>query len=114
MCVKSIHRNHQEKRIMFKRSSILSTHAKRAARASLATCLAGMLLSVYILTLVGQAPAHAQTNAWMDTSLPPAQRATLLVAAMTQAEKLAMVNGTGGSGTYSGMIPANTRLGIPA
>ncbi len=89
-------------------------HSKSLAGTRLQGWLAGTLVCVCIAMLIGRPPVQAQTNPWMDTSLPPAQRATLLLAAMTQAEKLAMVNGTGGSGTYSGMIPANTRLGIPA
>jgi len=56
---------------------------------------------------------QAQTNPWMNTSLTPSQRASLLLAAMTQTEKLAMVIGSGSSG-YVGNVPANTRLGIPA
>ena len=49
----------------------------------------------------------------MNTSLPPAQRAKLLLAAMSLDEELALVRGTG-EGTYVGQIPANTTLGIPA
>ena len=64
------------------------------------------------LSGIGSAALHAQT--WMDTSLPPGQRAALLVAAMTNDEKIAILHGTGGDGIYPGIIPANTRLGIPA
>ena len=52
----------------------------------------------------------AQT--WTNTDLTAAQRADALVAAMTQAEKIAMVCGAGGP--YIGNIPGNKRLGIPA
>ncbi len=54
----------------------------------------------------------AQGNSWTNVSLPPAQRASLLVAAMTLDEKIAMVHGI--SGPYSGNLTNNDRLGIPA
>ncbi len=56
----------------------------------------------------------AQTQPWMDTSLPPAQRASLLVAQMTLDEKIAMVHGTGQQIPYVGNVTNNARLGIPA
>lgn len=49
---------------------------------------------------------------WTNTTLSANQRATLLVGAMSNSEKIAMVNGAGGS--YVGNIPANARLGIPS
>jgi beta-glucosidase len=49
----------------------------------------------------------------MNTALSPGERANLLLAAMTPAEKLTMLHG-GGSCGYVGCVPANTRLGIPA
>src|SRR3954452_16747529 len=61
----------------------------------------------------------AKASAWMSTELAPEQRAQLLVAQMTLDEKIAMVHGAGyplplnGAG-YAGVVPANTRLGIPA
>src|SRR5579864_958900 len=73
-----------------------------------------IILCVGIISTANSlAIVQAQTNPWMNTSLTPAQRAAALLAAMTQAEKLAMVSGVSGSG-YVGNIPANTRLGIPA
>src|SRR5262245_41871931 len=63
---------------------------------------------------IGSSPAQAQAQAWMDTSLPAGQRASLLVAAMTNDEKIVLMHGTGGGGLWPGIIPANTRLGIPA
>src|SRR5947209_3906459 len=56
---------------------------------------------------------------WMNTGLAPQERAGLVVAQMTLDEKIAMVHGAGyplplnGAG-YAGVVPANTRLGIPA
>src|SRR3954452_21076492 len=61
----------------------------------------------------------AKASAWMSTELAPEQRAQLLVAQMTLDEKIAMVHGAGyplplnGAG-YAGVVPANSRLGIPA
>ena len=52
----------------------------------------------------------AQT--WMNTSLSASQRASLLVAAMSQSDQIAMLNGT--FNTYIGNIPGNSGLGIPA
>jgi beta-glucosidase len=78
------------------------------------------LVIVFVLILFGslfrvvQSRALADTPAWMDTSLPPEQRARLLLAAMTVDEKLSMVYGNNmGSAGYVGHIPAIPRLGIP-
>ena len=51
-------------------------------------------------------------QSWTNTTLPPSQRAALLLNAMTFNEKVTMV--AGASGGYVGYIPANMRLGIPA
>jgi len=48
----------------------------------------------------------------MNSSLPPGQRAELLLAEMTLDEKIAMVHGVEPS-PYTGRIPANPRLCIP-
>src|SRR4051794_33718801 len=58
-------------------------------------------------------------RAWMSGGLVPEQRAQLLVAQMTLDEKIAMVHGAGyplplNAAGYAGVVPANTRLGIPA
>ncbi|WP_169542241.1 glycoside hydrolase family 3 C-terminal domain-containing protein [Solirubrobacter soli] len=55
----------------------------------------------------------------MRTGLAPQQRAALLVAQMTLDEKIAMVHGAGyplplNAAGFAGVVPANTRLGIPA
>src|SRR3954468_23268042 len=56
---------------------------------------------------------------WMSGGLVPEQRAGLLVAQMTLDEKIAMVHGAGyplplNAAGHAGVVPANTRLGIPA
>ncbi|WP_051367885.1 beta-glucosidase [Hamadaea tsunoensis] len=80
-------------------------------RRLLRTFLAAALVSA-LSTGVTALPAHA-ADPWMNTALTPAQRADLLLAAMTQAEKLTMLHGGAGCG-YVGCVDANTRLGIPA
>src|SRR6195952_3279269 len=56
---------------------------------------------------------------WMSVRSAPAERAALLVGQMTLDEKINMVHGAGyplplNSAGYAGVVPANTRLGIPA
>src|SRR5260370_25090458 len=57
--------------------------------------------------------APAQNPPWMDTSLSPHERANLLLAQMTLAEKIEMVHGElpAPYGFYNAPVP---RLGIPA
>src|SRR6185295_8757072 len=74
---------------------------------------AAVVATVLAATVLYSSPARAADPPWMDTSLTAAARADLLLAAMTQAEKLTMMHG-GGSCGYAGCVPANTRLGIPA
>ncbi len=65
-------------------------------------------LTVCGLGLAARLPAQT----WMNTSLSASQRASLLVASMTQAEQLAMVSGNPNG--YIGNLPGNGRLGIPS
>src|ERR1022692_1356909 len=63
---------------------------------------------------------------WLDKTLPPDQRADLLIAQMTLDEKIQLVHGTGwgamrpgspippGSNEGAGFVPGIERLGIPA
>jgi beta-glucosidase len=62
------------------------------------------------------AAAAASVRPWTNTSLAPETRARLLVSRMTLDEKIAMVHGAGFAFNvgYAGVVPANTRLGIPA
>lgn len=60
-------------------------------------------------------PLRADSRPWTNRSLPPGERAALVVARMTLDEKIGMVHGAGMlAGGYVGYIPANDRLGIPA
>lgn len=80
------------------------------------------------LAVPAQAPDQvaAATRPWMNASLSPDQRATLLTAAMTQDEKFRLIrsdygadfegahNKPAGSKATAGFIPAMPRLGLPA
>ncbi len=69
--------------------------------------------AISLLLLVPTADA---ARAWLDPSRSPQDRARLALAAMTQAEKLAIVHGDfpcGGS-AGDGWVRANDRLGLPA
>jgi beta-glucosidase len=54
---------------------------------------------------------------WMDAALDPDQRADMVLAAMTQDEKIALVHGsgnaTGASNGGAGFVPGIPRLGLP-
>jgi beta-glucosidase len=85
--------------------------------------LAGLALAVASLVAAPAASAPAAAAApsvvarpWMNTGLSAERRARLLVAQMTLDEKIAMVHGVGFAFNvgYAGVVPANTRLGIPA
>jgi beta-glucosidase len=75
--------------------------------------LSALAAAVLVVTALNATPAQAADQPWMNTALSPAERAGLLLAAMTQAEKLTMMHG-GSSCGYVGCVNANTRLGIPA
>src|SRR3989442_15098244 len=67
------------------------------------TCLAGLGCA-----LEGRLPAQI----WTNSSLSASQRADALLAAMSQSDKIALVQGTGGP--YVGNIATNQNLKIPA
>eukprot|EP00299_Pterocystis_sp_00344_P019251 c9570_g1_i1.p1 GENE.c9570_g1_i1~~c9570_g1_i1.p1 ORF type:complete len:852 (+),score=231.03 c9570_g1_i1:39-2594(+) len=50
---------------------------------------------------------------WMDTTMAPSDRAAKLIASMNLDEKIVMVHGNVFT-EYTGFVPANQRLGIPA
>jgi beta-glucosidase len=79
----------------------------QCARLRVWRSLAGLSLTAELLRA---APSSAQP--WTDATLPSGQRAKLLAASMTSAEKVAMVHGTSGS-PYVGHVPGIARLGIP-
>ena len=75
--------------------------------------LAVTALASLLLLVGGTEPAHATDRPWMVATESPDLRASQLLAAMTTAEKLAMLHGSDGCG-YHGCVVGNTRLGIPA
>lgn len=77
----------------------------------LASMLIIGLLSL-CFTLELQTPSIKAADPWMDTSKTASERADLLVAAMTNAEKNVMTHGH--SGSYTGNVPANSTYSIPA
>ena len=91
-------------------------------------------IAVLVLCLVSTPMSHAQApppapapvhHPWDDSSLPPDQRADLVLKEMTLDEKIQLVHGTGwgalrpgdpipaGSNWGAGFIPGIERLGIP-
>jgi beta-glucosidase len=89
------------------------------------------LFAVIALATFGCAPAHAQTKPatskrpWMNKTLPPDERADMVLHEMTLDEKIQMVHGTGwgvlragapispGSNFGAGFMAGIDRLGIP-
>lgn len=99
-------------------------------RSLLTTAIACAMAIAAGTSLAAQTPAPdpvaAATRPWMNASLSPDQRATLLTAAMTQDEKFRLIrsdygadfegkpNKPAGSKSTAGFIPAMPRLGLPA
>ncbi len=93
-----------------------------------AAALAYVALAALPQAATAQADATASVSArpWMNKALTPEKRADLLLAQMTQDEKIAMVHGPmamplgpqypmpAGAIGSAGYIPGNERLGIPA
>src|SRR5229473_1200989 len=55
---------------------------------------------------------HLAAQTWTNTSLAASQRADALLAAMSQSDKIALVQGVGGP--YVGNIATNANLKIPS
>jgi beta-glucosidase len=72
----------------------------------------GALVIVVLVGLLMAGEARAASSPWMDSTLPPEQRANLLLNAMTLDEKITMVHGV--SGPYVGDGAGIDRLGVPA
>lgn len=70
-----------------------------------------MILTLPLLAMASLADG-SESPAWLDTNLPPAQRAKTLLAAMNATEKLVLLQGAGGPGI--GNTAAIPRLGVPA
>jgi beta-glucosidase len=81
---------------------------------------AGILTLPALSPVSAQRPPEAPKGPWMDKTLPPDQRADMVMAQMTLDEKIVLVRGTGGfaaSGARSnggaGVIEGLPRLGLP-
>ncbi|QMU69989.1 glycoside hydrolase family 3 C-terminal domain-containing protein [Streptacidiphilus sp. P02-A3a] len=81
----------------------------------LSVAVGGALLAAGIVGQTGAAPPAAASTAcpWVGSSAPVADRVSQLVGAMSQAQKLSMVGGTG-SGGYVGVVAAIPALCVPA
>jgi beta-glucosidase len=85
--------------------------ARRRTALFAAVCLTTAALVMQTPGLGQPTSAAAASQPWMNTKLPAAQRAKLLVAQMTLDEKITMVAGAGAGGRYD--IQPIPRLGIP-
>ena len=100
----------------------LRTHS--SVKTLLIACLSFSLFNLLILSAAAQ--SNNKSHPWMNTSLSPDERASMVVKEMTLDEKINMLHGTGmpGLGPVSpeaihsnggaGYVPAVPRLGIPA
>jgi beta-glucosidase len=90
---------------------------KRLALAALAAAFSAALI---LSPVLAQRPQQAPAGPWMDKSLPPDQRADMVIKEMTLDEKMSLVHGAGsfqGAGAVSnggaGVIAGIPRLGLP-
>ncbi|MEO7146608.1 MAG: glycoside hydrolase family 3 N-terminal domain-containing protein, partial [Terrimesophilobacter sp.] len=90
-------------------STVTSTPSKRSRKAA-----AGALAVALLFPLVSTTPASAADSPWMNTSLGADQRAALLLAEMTLAEKVDLMTGNQGQEPYGFFNAGIPRLGIPA
>jgi beta-glucosidase len=72
-----------------------------------------VVLSVGVLGVPASTAQPGTTQPWTDRHLSPEQRARLLMAQMTLAEKVDLLSGNTGEGPYA-LQRAIPRLGIPA
>jgi beta-glucosidase len=105
------------------RSPLLTPTGRVRAAAKLtravvaAVVLASVLAAVGVWSAVGPAPlastpARAASCPWIGSTAPVPTRVEQVMAQITQAQELALVNG--GSGGYAGTIPAIPALCIPS
>lgn len=102
----------------------------RLGQVSVKHCLHFSCLSISflmaVLTLAAVAQSGDKKHPWMDTTLSPAERASMVLKAMTLDEKISLLHGTGMQGLSemsplavhsnggAGYVPGIPRLGIPA
>jgi beta-glucosidase len=73
----------------------------------------GVAVAALLVTASPLSPANAAPEAWMDTALSPDERASVLLAAMTLAEKVELMSGDQGGGPSAFYNAPIARLGIP-
>lgn len=73
-----------------------------------------MRFSALLLVAAARASGSLSDRPWMNPNDPPEARAKVLLAKMTQDEKVHMLHGSGSAKPYIGNVEGNTRLGIPA
>src|SRR4051794_27736800 len=78
-----------------------------------ATRLRGSALAWALCALLAPSLAAAQDRPWMNTSLPPNERADLLLSRMTLEEKVDLMSGNQGEVPYAFYNAPIPRLGIP-
>jgi beta-glucosidase len=73
-------------------------------------------VTIALLVVLSLPVTAAAQRPWMNTALPPEQRANLLIQQMTLDEKITMLHGVSPIPIkgYVGYVPPNARLGIPA
>ncbi len=72
-----------------------------------------VMMAFLASVLISIVAAQSGFQAWKDTALTPKQRAAAILSEMTVDEKISMLHGVSAD-PYSGLVSANTRLGIPA
>jgi beta-glucosidase len=83
----------------------------RRRRSTPTMTVARALLPLALFALVALCAASVAERPWMNTALPPAQRAQLMLQQMTLDEQLFMLYGH--PSDYTGCIPGLPRLGRP-
>jgi beta-glucosidase len=91
----------------------------RRSRWTSSVGLAAALAIVALVPVFGQQRPQAPAGPWMDKSLPPDQRADMVIAQMTIDEKIQLLHGAGGfdqaprSNGGASVIEGIPRLGLP-
>jgi beta-glucosidase len=92
----------------------------QSKRLALAAATAAFSAALALSPVLAQRPQQAPAGPWMDKSLPPDQRADMVMAQMTLDEKISLVHGAGSfqaagavSNGGAGVIAGIPRLGLP-
>ncbi|MEE4540389.1 glycoside hydrolase family 3 C-terminal domain-containing protein [Streptomyces sp. V4-01] len=97
----------------------LSRRSRRQRAAAVATAAAALVAGLALAPTGASAAAAAGADGpdpacpWVGSTAPVNTRTAQVLARMTLDEKIAMVHGTA-SGAYTGLVPGNSRLCVPA